>query len=112
MRSKLCQKLSEISKAIKRYLGELDRADEVFEQTGTVLPDARMERTLRKLEHLQKEAMRYKSIEQRMDKTGGTQVSLTDRDACSTTTTGRMPRIVGYNVQTAVEADHHLIVAH
>jgi hypothetical protein len=23
-----------------------------------------------------------------------------------------MPRIVGYNVQTAVEADHHLIVAH
>jgi hypothetical protein len=27
-------------------------------------------------------------------------------------TTARMPRIVGYNVQTAVEADHHLIVAH
>ncbi|MEP2424713.1 MAG: transposase [Tateyamaria sp.] len=27
-------------------------------------------------------------------------------------TTARMPRIVGYNVQTAVEADNHLIVAH
>lgn len=27
-------------------------------------------------------------------------------------TTARMPRIFGYNVQTAVEADHHLIVAH
>jgi transposase len=44
-RGKLRQKLGEIDKAIERYLGELDRADEVFEQTGTVLPEARMERT-------------------------------------------------------------------
>ncbi|MEN8891398.1 IS1182 family transposase [Planktotalea arctica] len=111
-RGKLRQKLGEIDKAIERYLGELDRADEVFEQTGTVLPEARMERTLRKLEHLQKEAVRYRSIEQRMDETGETQVSLTDPDARSMATTARMPRIVGYNVQTAVEANHHLIVAH
>jgi len=80
---KLRQKLGEIDKAIERYLGELDRADAVFEQTGTVLPEARMERTLRKLEHLQKEAERYRSIEQRMDETGETQVSLTDPDARS-----------------------------
>jgi transposase len=33
-RGKLRQKLGEIDKAIERYLGELDRADEVFEQTG------------------------------------------------------------------------------
>lgn len=71
-----------------------------------------MERTLRKLEHLQKEATRYRSIEQRMDETGETQVSLSDPDARSMATTARMPRIVGYNVQTAVEADNHLIVAH
>ena len=62
MRGKLRQKLGEIDKAIERYLGELDRAEEVFEQTGTVLPEARMERTLRKLEHLQKEAVYYRSI--------------------------------------------------
>lgn len=71
-----------------------------------------MERTLRKLEHLQKEAVRYRSIGQRMDETGETQVSLSDPDARSMATTARMPRIVGYNVQTAVEANHHLIVAH
>lgn len=111
-RGKLRQKLGEIDKAIERYLGELDRADEVFEQTGTVLPEARMERTLRKLEHLQKEAVRYRSIERRMDETGETQVSLTDPDARSMAKTARMPCIVGYNVQTAVEADNHLIVAH
>ncbi len=111
-RGKLRQKLSEIDKAIERYLGELDRADEVFEKTGTVLPEARMERTLRKLEHLRKEATRYRSIEKRMDETGETQVSLSDPDARSMATTPRMPRVVGYNVQTAVEAENHLIVAH
>lgn len=111
-RGKLRQKLGEIDKAIERYLGELDRADEVFEQTGTVLPEARMERALRKLEHLQKEATRYRSIENRMDETGETQVSLSDPDARSMATTPRMPRVVGYNVQTAVEAENHLIVAH
>ena len=111
-RGKLRQKLGEIDKAIERYLGELDRADEVFEQTGTVLPEARMERTLRKLEHLRKEAARYRSIEKRMEKTGETQVSLSDPDARSMATTPRMPRVVGYNVQTAVEAENHLIVAH
>ena len=112
LRQKLRQKLGEIDKAIGRYLGKLDRVDEVFEQTGTVLPEARMERTLRKLEHLQKEAVRYRTIEQRMDETGETQVSFSDPDARSMATTARMPRIVGYNVQTAVEADNHLIVAH
>ena len=111
-RGKLRQKLGEIDKAIERYLGELDRADEVFVQTGTVLPEARMERTLRKLEHLQKEAGRYRSIEKRMGETGETQVSLSDPDARSMATTPRMPRVVGYNVQTAVEAENHLIVAH
>ncbi|MEP0951794.1 MAG: hypothetical protein ABJH45_14725, partial [Paracoccaceae bacterium] len=45
-RGKLRQKLGEIDKAIERYLGELYRADEVFEQTRTVLPEARMERIL------------------------------------------------------------------
>jgi transposase len=111
-RGKLRQKLGEIDRAIERYLGELDRADEVFEQTGTVMPEARMERALRKLEHLQKEAARYRSIEKRMDETGETQVSLSDPDARSMATTPRMPRVVGYNVQTAVEAENHLIVAH
>lgn len=111
-RGKLRQKLGEIDKAIERYLGELDRADEVFEQTGTVMPEARMERALRKLAHLQKEALRYRSIEKRMDETGETQVSLSDPDARSMATTPRMPRVVGYNVQTAVETENHLIVAH
>jgi len=40
------------------------------------------------------------------------QVSLTDPDARAMATTGRGSGIVGYNVQSAVDAEHHLIVAH
>ena len=40
------------------------------------------------------------------------QISLTDPDARSIATSGRGSGVVGYNVQAAVETDHHLIVAH
>jgi len=111
-RGKLKQKLGEIDKAIERYLMELDRADEALAKTGSTVPPSQIIRTNKKLAHLQKEAERYRLVEQRMDTTGETQVSLSDPDAKSMATTARMPRIVGYNVQTAVEAKHHLIVAH
>lgn len=42
----------------------------------------------------------------------GQQISLTDPDARSMATSGRGTGMVGYNVQTAVDAKHHLIVAH
>lgn len=111
-RGKLKQKLGEIDEAIERYLMELDRADEALAKTGSTVPKSQIVRASRKLAHLQKEAGRYRSIEERMDATGETQVSLSDPDAKSMTTTPRMPKVIGYNVQTAVEAKHHLIVAH
>lgn len=40
------------------------------------------------------------------------QISQTDPDARSMATSGRGSGIVGYNVQSAVDAEHHLIVAH
>jgi len=40
------------------------------------------------------------------------QLSLTDPDARSMASQGKGTGIVGYNVQTAVEAKHHLIVTH
>lgn len=111
-RGKLKQKLGEIDKAIGLYLCDLDRADEALAKTGSTVPVSQIVRTSRKLANLNKEAKRYRAIEERMDKTGETQVSLSDPNAKSMATTARMPRVVGYNVQTAVEAKHHLIVAH
>ncbi len=40
------------------------------------------------------------------------QISLTDPDARSMATSGRGSGMVGYNVQSAVDTKHHLIVAH
>src|SRR2546423_824164 len=40
------------------------------------------------------------------------QDSLTDPDARSMAASGKGPATVGYNVQIAVDAEHHLIVAH
>ncbi len=40
------------------------------------------------------------------------QVSLTDPDARSMATSGKGTATVGYNVQIAVDTEHHLIVAH
>jgi hypothetical protein len=39
------------------------------------------------------------------------QISLTDPDARAMATSGKGTGIVGYNVQTAVDVEHHLIVA-
>jgi hypothetical protein len=40
------------------------------------------------------------------------QISLTDPDARSMATSGRGSGVVGYNVQVAVETEHHLIITH
>ena len=52
------------------------------------------------------------AMEQRLKSEPGGQVSLTDPDARSMATSGRGTGIVGYNVQTAVDSKHHLVVAH
>ncbi len=109
---KLRRRLGEIDSAIKRYLAELDRADEVLRKTGMVPPEAGLVRAVKKLAHLRKEENRLRAIEDRMDTTGETQVSLTDPDARSMATTSKQPRVVGYNVQSAVDTKHHLVVAH
>jgi len=55
---------------------------------------------------------RLRQIEQQLNEAPDQQVSLTDPDARSMATSGRGTGIVGYNVQTAVDTKHHLIVAH
>ena len=53
-----------------------------------------------------------KQIGKQMAQAPGRQISLTDPDARSMATSGRGTGMVGYNVQTAVDTKHHLIVAH
>ena len=54
----------------------------------------------------------FKALEPVVEAAPDQQLSTTDPDARSMATSGRGSGIVGYNVQVAVEAKHHLIVAH
>ena len=55
---------------------------------------------------------RLNALEAEMMASEDQQISLTDPDARSMATSGRDTGVVGYNVQSAVDTKHHLIVAH
>jgi len=65
-----------------------------------------------KITALKTEMARLKTLEVQMLRAPDQQISLTDPDARSMATSGRGTGTVGYNVQTAVDATHHLIVTH
>ena len=65
-----------------------------------------------KMEKLKQEMRRLAVLEVDMLAAPDQQISLTDPDARSMATSGRGSGVVGYNVQIAVEAKHHLIVTH
>jgi hypothetical protein len=55
---------------------------------------------------------RLEGLKVEMLATPDQQISLTDPDARSMATSGRGSGVVGYNVQVAVDTEHHLIVTH
>jgi hypothetical protein len=64
------------------------------------------------MQTVKKQMRELKQIGKQMSQAPDGQISLTDPDARSMATTSRGTGIVGYNVQTAVDTKHHLIVAH
>ncbi len=65
-----------------------------------------------KIAKLKVEMERLAEVEKEMLSRPEQQISETDPDARSMATSGRGSGMVGYNVQTAVDTEHHLIVAH
>jgi transposase len=104
--AKLKRRMEEIESSINRYLTALDAADRKV-PTASVLDATRLEEKIAKLETQMKELL---VIEVQLNESPDKQVSLTDPDARSMKTRGN--GIVGYNVQTAVDTQHHLIVVH
>lgn len=93
---------------IKRYLEELDKADEQEQDNET--PTA--EELEEKIEWLRGRKEFYAELRERMDQTGESQVSLTDPDARSMKLGSSRGTEVAYNVQISVDAKHKLIVDH
>ena len=105
-RAKMKRRLQQIDESIERYLGQLASADR---QESTEDKTQRLED---KIAQLKQEMARLTKLEVRMLQAPDQQISLTDPDARSMATSGRGTGMVGYNVQTAVDTKHHLIVAH
>ena len=106
--AKMKRRLERIDESIARYLSQLETAD----RHGDAVPEAKVERLKSKIEKLKEEIVRLNAINAEMMKSEDKQVSLTDPDARSMATSGKDTGIVGYNVQIAVDTQHHLIVAH
>ena len=106
-KAKMKRRLQQIDESIERYLGQMASADR---QEPEIAED-KTQRLEDKIAALKKEMARLKKLEVQMLAAPGQQISLTDPDARSMATSGRGTGMVGYNVQTAVDAKHHLIVA-
>lgn len=65
-----------------------------------------------KLAKLKSEMQKLDAIEKQMLAMPDEQIWLTDPDSRSMATSGRGSGAVGYNVQVAVDTEHHLIVTH
>lgn len=106
--AKMAHRLQQIEDSINRYLAALEAAD--FEEPA--LAQSKTIRLNEKIAALKEKMQRLKELEEQMNAAPDKQISLTDPDARSMATSGRGTGMVGYNVQTAVDTKHHLIVAH
>ena len=104
--AKLQRRMQEIESSINRYLTALDTAD----RQEPAVAHLKTERLHDKIAALKDQMKALKEIEAQLNEAPDKQISLSDPDARSMKTRGT--GIVGYNVQTAVDAANHLIVAH
>jgi transposase len=105
---KLQARIEQVEESIGRYLAELDRAD----REPTAVSEGRVARLKERIAGLKEQMQQLKQIGVEMQAAPDGQVSLTDPDARSMATSGRGTGMVGYNVQVAVDTQHHLLVAH
>ena len=108
-RGKVERRRAQLEESVARYLAQLDTADRQEPSEALAAKTAHLKEKLSKLES---EMQRLAAMEKLMLASPDQQVSLTDPDSRSMATSGRGSGVVGYNVQVAVDTEHHLIVTH
>ena len=106
--AKVRSRMQQVQDNIDRYLEELDRAD----RAESDIAEPKAARLTEKIARLRDQMRALEAREEEVRLAPDQQVSLTDPDARAMTSAGRGTSIVGYNLQAAVDAEHHLIVAH
>ncbi len=107
--AKMARRMAQIEESVARYLHQLDSADR---QEPSLARTTKTVRLKDKIAKLRQEMERLGKLETQRRAAPDQQVSLSDPDARSMATSGRGSGMVGYNVQSAVDTEHHLIVAH
>jgi transposase len=105
---KIDKRQQQIEESIQRYLDLIESAD----RASPIGFDVKTVRLHEKIARLRQKMRELGQVRKQLNKQPDKQLSMTDPDARSMATSGRGSGIVGYNVQTAVDAKHHLIVAH
>ena len=108
-RAKMDRRMAQIEESVARYLQQLDTADR---QEPSEALKTKTSRLKEKIEKLKEQMQRLEILKVKMLATPDQQISLTDPDARSMATSGRGSGVVGYNVQVAVDTEHHLIITH
>jgi hypothetical protein len=96
-------RINKIEKSIEEYLSKMDTQDKTEKSDDKATPS--------KLEWLQKRLAEWRVIEEEVNAHPDKQVSKNDPDA-RLLLTRHLNRQVCYNVQTAVDTKHHLIISH
>ncbi len=102
---KIQRHLKYIDEKINGYLNELDSND--HKEADIHVPNA--EEIKKRIEELKNRKEKYISMQQQMEETGATEISTTDPDARLMSVNNNGIE-VSYNVQTAVDQKHKLIV--
>ncbi len=107
--AKMKRRMAQIEESVARYLHQLDSTDR---QEPSLAQAMRTTRLKEKIARLKEEMQRLEALDAERRERPDQQISLTDPDARSMATSGRGSGVVGYNVQAAVDTEHHLIVTH
>jgi transposase len=105
---KLKARIEQVEESIARYMEELDRADRQPEFSTRL----RVRHIKDKIASFKRQIDEFNALGRQLQEEPDQQISQTDPDARSMATSGRGTGMVGYNVQTAVDTTHHLIVEH
>lgn len=108
-KAKIASRLAHLKKEVGRYIEEAERADR--QETG----DARAEKIAhltRRYHRVRREMDRMITLRRELESAPDGQISLTDPDARAMATRAQHSGHVGYNAQSVVDAETHLIVAH
>jgi len=108
-RGKVERRRTQLEESVARYLAQLDTADRQEPSEALAAKTMHLKEKLAKLEA---EMAKLAAYEKQMLAAADQQISLTDPDSRSMATSGRGSGVVGYNVQVAVDTEHHLIVTH